>query len=114
MSRFLVAAIVLLTAITLYGVFDCLTRDRQYIRIMPKWAWALVILLVPIVGVLLWYLFGRSSFEGGQRPVARRGPIAPDDDPEYLRKIADDLAADRRRDRRQRKQSEEEPPEAGA
>lgn len=96
MPRFLVAAVVLLVAITLYGVFDCLLRDREHIRIMPKWAWALVILFVPVVGVVLWYVFGRSSFT----PREPAGPPAPDDDPEFLRKLSDDLAAEQRREQR--------------
>lgn len=102
MPRILVGAIVLLTAITLYGVFDCLLRDREHIRIMPKWAWALVILLVPVFGVVLWYVFGRSSF----KPRAESGPVAPDDDPEFLRRIADDVEAEKRR-RRHRAEAEE-------
>lgn len=93
MPRILVGAIVLLTAITLYGVFDCLLRDRRHIRIMPKWAWVLVILFVPVFGLALWYVFGRSSF----RPREDSGPVAPDDDPEFLRRIADDVEAEKRR-----------------
>lgn len=102
MPRILVGAIVLLTAITLYGVFDCLLRDREHIRIMPKWAWALVILFVPVFGVVLWYVFGRSSF----KPRQASGPVAPDDDPEFLRRIADDVEAEKRR-RQHRAEAEE-------
>ena len=59
----------------------------------PKWAWVLVILFVPVFGLALWYVFGRSSF----RPREDSGPVAPDDDPEFLRRIADDVEAEKRR-----------------
>ncbi|MBU8579111.1 PLD nuclease N-terminal domain-containing protein [Brevibacterium luteolum] len=97
MTRILVAAALILVAVTLYSFFDCVVRDRAHIRVLPKWGWLLVILLVPVFGLLLWFLFGRSSF--GQRRSA--GPVAPDDDPEYLQKIADEVEQAERRKRRE-------------
>ena len=97
MTRILVAAALILVAVTLYSFFDCVVRDRAHIRVLPKWGWLLVILFVPVFGLLLWFLFGRSSF--GQRRSA--GPVAPDDDPEYLQKIADEVEQAERRKRRE-------------
>ncbi|MCT1689565.1 PLD nuclease N-terminal domain-containing protein [Brevibacterium sp. p3-SID960] len=97
MTRILVAAALILVAVTLYSFFDCVVRDRAHIRVLPKWGWLLVILLVPVFGLLLWFLFGRSSF-GQRRSV---GPVAPDDDPDYLQKIADDVEQAERRKRRE-------------
>ncbi|WP_349827261.1 PLD nuclease N-terminal domain-containing protein [Brevibacterium litoralis] len=99
MPRILIGGIVLLVAITLFGVFDCLTRDRTYIKVMPKPAWVLVILFVPVIGLVLWYLFGRSSFPGGG--TRRSGPTAPDDDPEFLARLAEQREAEERRRRRE-------------
>ena len=87
MARFLIAAIVLAAAVTLYGLFDCLLRDRGLIRVLPKPAWALIILFIPVLGFVLWYLFGRGS-EGRPASAARpRGQVAPDDDEDYLRQV---------------------------
>ena len=97
MTRILVAAALILVAVTLYSFFDCVVRDRAHIRVLPKWGWLLVILFVPVFGLLLWFLFGRSSF--GQRRSA--GPVAPDDDPDYLQKIADEVEQAERRKRRE-------------
>ncbi|WP_181274758.1 PLD nuclease N-terminal domain-containing protein [Brevibacterium oceani] len=91
MARFLIAAIVLAAAVTLYGLFDCLLRDRGLIRVLPKPAWALIILFIPVLGFVLWFLFGRGSEakpSAAQRP---RGQVAPDDDDDYLRQVDRDV-----------------------
>src|SRR5699024_2838331 len=57
------------------------------IRVLPKPAWALIILFIPVLGFILWYLFGRGS-EGRPVSAARpRGQVAPDDDEDYLRQV---------------------------
>lgn len=91
MARFLIAAIVLAAAVTLYGLFDCLLRDRGLIRVLPKPAWALIILFIPVLGFILWYLFGRGSEDKPPKAGRRRGPTAPDDDVEYLRQVDRDV-----------------------
>ncbi|WP_309130521.1 PLDc N-terminal domain-containing protein [Brevibacterium sp.] len=90
MARLLIAGIVLAAAITLYGLFDCLLRDRGLVRVLPKPVWALIILLIPLLGFGLWYVFGRGTEDKPTTPP-RSGPTAPDDDPDYLRKVARDV-----------------------
>ncbi|WP_453985708.1 PLDc N-terminal domain-containing protein [Brevibacterium casei] len=105
MARVLIAAIVLAAAITLYGLFDCLLRDRSLVRVLPKPVWALIILLIPIIGFILWYVFGRGS-EAKPDPSPRRsGPTAPDDDEDYLRQVDREVKLGKHR-------PAEEPPEA--
>ncbi|AMT93315.1 hypothetical protein A2T55_05575 [Brevibacterium linens] len=91
MARLLIAAIVLAAAVTLYGLFDCLLRDRGLIRVLPKPVWALIILFIPVLGFILWYLFGRGSEEKPTRGTRPRGQVAPDDDPDYLRQVDREL-----------------------
>jgi hypothetical protein len=91
MARFLIAAIVLAAAVTLYGLFDCLLRDRGLIRVLPKPAWALIILFIPVIGFVLWLLFGRGSEAKPSTARRPRGPIAPDDDEDYLRQVDRDV-----------------------
>ena len=91
MARLLIAAIVLAAAVTLYGLFDCLLRDRGLIRVLPKPAWALIILVIPVLGFILWYLFGRGSEDKPTRGTRPRGQVAPDDDPDYLRQVDREL-----------------------
>jgi hypothetical protein len=69
----------------------CLVQVAQsrsdLVRTLPRWAWALVILLVPLLGSMAWLSVGRPREPGGSAPPTRRRPIAPDDDPDFLRGI---------------------------
>lgn len=91
MARLLIAAIVLAAAVTLYGLFDCLLRDRGLVRVLPKPVWVLIILFIPVLGFVLWYIFGRGSDGTTTTPARRRGPSAPDDDDDYLRQVDRDV-----------------------
>lgn len=105
MARTLIAVIVVSAAIILYGLFDCLLRERSHIAVMPKWAWVLVILFVPVIGVLLWFVFGRSRTRIAKPGGKRSGPVAPDDDPEFLRRLSDDIEQRHRREAREAQQA---------
>ncbi|MBO0899564.1 PLDc N-terminal domain-containing protein [Cellulomonas sp. zg-ZUI222] len=74
--------IVIVVALSVYCVFDVLGSDERRRRGLSRHLWLLVV-LVPLVGAVAWLLAGRGSSQGG---VARRGtgPVAPDDDPEFL------------------------------
>ena len=91
MARLLIAAIVLAAAVTLYGLFDCLLRDRGLIRVLPKPIWAIIVLFIPVIGFVLWYAFGRGSEDKPSAAPRRRGPSAPDDDDDYLRQVDRDV-----------------------
>ena len=96
----------LILALALFAVIDCLSRDDDEIRGLPKVLWVLVILLFPLLGSLAWFFAGRprgaplpgsgsGSASGGERRFGLPGglgrpgtrPVAPDDDPEFLRRI---------------------------
>lgn len=104
MARMLIGIIVMYTAIALYSLFDCIAYDSSRVKMMPKIAWAAVILFLPVVGIVLWFLFGRGS--AAQKQADRPAPNAPDNDPEYLQKISDDLELRRLREL-QRQQEEQ-------
>lgn len=82
MARLLFGGIVLTVLITVFTIVDCLRLERSRIRVFPRVAWFLIILLVPIIGAALWFIFGRGS---RHRPVRR--VVGPDDDPEFLRRV---------------------------
>jgi hypothetical protein len=70
------------------GLISSLSAVR--VRNMPRFLWVLAILLVPLVGPVAYFLFGRPlppPREGG--PVRRRNPrpTSPDDDPDFLRSM---------------------------
>ncbi|MFI6906757.1 PLDc N-terminal domain-containing protein [Nonomuraea sp. NPDC050394] len=85
-------------AFWLYSLFDVITTPEDEVRNVPKTLWVLVIILVPVVGGLLWFLLGRpvrgGAAEDGPPRMPRRPapprqdpPKGPEDDPEFLRDL---------------------------
>lgn len=90
-----------------YGLIDCLRSEPSDVRSIPKSAWILVIVLLNVIGVALWFLFGRPQYASsatgssvGQRmggpssgpnrsasPGGHARSSAPDDDPQFLRNL---------------------------
>ncbi|WP_433874725.1 PLD nuclease N-terminal domain-containing protein [Sinomonas atrocyanea] len=71
----------------LYGMVDCALSDRRQVRGgLSKTTWFLISVL-PVVGIVLWFALGRPR--GTTPPRADKGqgrrPVAPDDDPDFLR-----------------------------
>jgi hypothetical protein len=89
---------VILLAFWLYCLLDVITTDESRVRHLPKIIWLLIVLLLFEVGAALWLIAGRPRGEAagpspnGSRarqrgPIgsrARRVPLPPDDDPEFL------------------------------
>lgn len=77
-----------LLAFTIFTVVDCVQTDESLVKGLPKMVWVFVILLFPLVGGVAWWMAGRPVRPGlpdpGHRPQ-RRGPVGPDDDPDFLR-----------------------------
>ena len=86
-----VAAVLFAVAVYIYFIIDVLRTRRGDTRSLPKFVWLLVVILVPIIGGLLWLALGRVWPAPGSRFGRRRGPLAPDDDPNFLKKLDDDV-----------------------
>jgi hypothetical protein len=87
-ARVLLTAAVVFASI--YAFIDCVQTDSRLMRVLPKPVWLLVV-LVPVMGPMIWFISGRTDARGGT-PVPRRGatrtrPRGPDDDPDFLRKL---------------------------
>ncbi|WTW96754.1 PLD nuclease N-terminal domain-containing protein [Streptomycetaceae bacterium NBC_01309] len=77
-----VAPLLLSFAVLVYAFIDCLTTDEQKVRNLPKLAWVFIVLLVPLVGAIGWFVAGRPRRDRAAERRARF--VAPDDDPEFL------------------------------
>jgi len=94
MQRFLIPLFVIVVAFMVFTIVDIALIDRSRVRALPKPLWILIALL-PIVGGVLWLAVGRvRSGESAGSP--RRGPIAPDDDPEFLGRLGREKAMEDR------------------
>lgn len=87
MPRLLLFLVILGIAVIVYALFDCIMSRAESVRSISKPAWFFTILLVPLLGATLWFLFGRPRRDDrpGQRQMRR--PTAPDDDPQFLRNL---------------------------
>jgi len=90
--------VVVAVVLAIYCLVQVVQSRPETVRSLPKWLWALVVLAIPVLGPVAWLVVGRPR-DGRRRPPRRPArPVAPDDDPDFLR----GLEADRRRDRRPR------------
>lgn len=90
----------------LYAFYDALTAPPERVRNLPKAIWLLIVLLLPEVGALAWFVWGRPRAEvrarvrqsplrwQGHDAARARKPLAPDDDAEFLKRLGNDLRRD--------------------
>lgn len=125
---------VFVIALALYALIDCVrTPEEDMPARMPKHLWITLILMFStiVLGPLAWIITSRVSAaekRGGQLSgglwSAEKGvdlhlsrhasaPAAPDDDPEFLRKLDEQVQAEkRRRQREQLQQNRSQRPQA--
>jgi len=89
-------------AVVIFTVVDIALIDETRVKFLPKFAWIIGVLIFSIIGAVLWFLLGRERLEprdaggGSFGPRPRRGPVAPDDDPEFLGKLNRESAQEER------------------
>lgn len=85
MARLLFILGVLATVFWVISIVDCALQPASRHRGVSKALWLVIVVLLPVGGGLLWFLIGRARPAHAQ--AAARGPLAPDDDPAFLRKL---------------------------
>jgi hypothetical protein len=89
MGQFILSTVVI--AVMVFAIVDAITSDNWRVRFMPKVAWVLLIVFLPIIGSILWFVLGKERSAPvvlGSFGDPRRGePINPQSTAE------DDLAA---------------------
>jgi hypothetical protein len=86
-------------ALLVVALIDCLSVEEGQIRALPRVVWVFIILLFSPVGGIAWFVAGRPARPsaratawrpGAGIPEAERPPreLAPDDDPEFLRRLS--------------------------
>ena len=85
MTGRLLAIVVIAVVIDVFALIDLRYIDRSRIRAFSKPVWAVIIIVVPVIGAILWFILGRGR-------AVKQAPrqVAPDDDPEFLRKLREE------------------------
>ncbi|MFI6425482.1 PLDc N-terminal domain-containing protein [Promicromonospora sp. NPDC050880] len=95
-----VLLILAVVGLAVYALVDVWGSEEDERGGLPRWLWVLLIVLLPLLGPISWIVVrvsarrsgaGPASGPGGSRPTPPRpgprrpsGPVAPDDDPEFL------------------------------
>jgi|SRR5687768_1742428 hypothetical protein len=94
--------ILIAVGLTIFTVIDIALIDRSRVKGLPKLIWILICIVIVVIGPVLWFLLGRerlidaSQAGGSFGPRPRRGPVAPDDDTEFLGKLGRETAQEKR------------------
>ena len=83
MARLLFVLGIVAVTFMIYSIVDAAFRPVRLVRGIPKWAWLLVIILIPVLGGVLWFVIGRGREQ--KAAVSRTG--GPADDPDFLGKL---------------------------
>ncbi|MGC4855879.1 PLD nuclease N-terminal domain-containing protein [Micromonospora sp. DT4] len=98
MARLYVLLFLAQIVLAVCALISCLSAEEGQIRALPRIAWVLIILFFPLVGSIAWFVAGREPgtasrpvWPSGMGTAERRPrrPLAPDDDPEFLRSMQD-------------------------
>ena len=87
--RFFYLGIIAWVVLTVFTTVYAASANSRDVRVLSKPIWIVLCLFVPVFGALLYLTIGR--------PLGKRKPtttIAPDDDPDFLRRLAEQLKED--------------------
>lgn len=94
-----VAIVIVVVALTIYALIDVIRTSVMPGKI-SKPLWALLVVMAPIIGPLLWIYFKNQAFFSADNTITGEslkgrfggkkkttGPVAPDDDPDFLARL---------------------------
>lgn len=56
---------ILVLALMIGALIDIILRDESQVKHLPKLVWVLLVVLLPMIGGILWFVLGREYGEGG-------------------------------------------------
>jgi Phospholipase_D-nuclease N-terminal len=94
MTRLAIASIAFLVIFTVFTTVFAAAANKNEVRLLPKWGWVLLCLVIPFFGGLLYLMVGRPLGKGPATPGKKGKIVAPDDDPNFLRDLQRKLKKD--------------------
>ena len=108
-----IALVVAMLAVTIYAVADwSRTPEDEMPGRIPKPMWLVIIVFTTMlfaVGAIAWLVLrwvNRAEARGHRPPPGPKGPVAPDDDPEFLFRLERDIQRKRRQEQQRRREEE--------
>ena len=104
--RYTIFASVVAIIFSIFVLVFAISADRREVRLLPKSVWVLIC-LIPVAGGLLYLTVGRPIADASQAGPAtgsagNRKTMAPDDDPKFLRDVAERI-------KRQQREADQDP-----
>jgi Phospholipase_D-nuclease N-terminal len=98
MARLYMLFFALEVLLLVLALISCLSAEEGEVRALPRIVWVILILLFPLVGSIVYFAVGRPLTTTPRQEVWRPGngfpeatrpqrTVAPDDDPEFLRRL---------------------------
>lgn len=94
--------------LTVAALISCLSAEESQIKALPRIVWVIIILLFSPIGAIAFFVVGKehaarpqqtwrpgNGFPEATRPARDPRPMAPDDDPVFLKQISKQQAEDR-------------------
>jgi hypothetical protein len=108
--RWVVFVIAVLVIFTVFVTVFAASAKKNEVRLLPKWLWIILCVVVTPIGGLLYLAVGRPL--GGPKPTFRRTRVvAPDDDPQFLRDLSNLLDNEDTAPEKKSKKEDEDPEE---
>jgi hypothetical protein len=82
---YVIVLLLVAVGVTVYALVDCWNSSGDEVRGLPRPAWLLIGLLLPLVGSIAYLIYGREWSTLSR--LSRRRVVAPDDDLEFLRQL---------------------------
>ena len=90
-----VLAVAAVVVFTVFVTVFAASANRAEVRNLPRWAWVFLCLSATPLGGIAYLLFGRPIASEQASSPRRGAPLAPDDDPAFLRLIDERIERER-------------------
>ncbi|MEY4713983.1 MAG: hypothetical protein RIQ37_313 [Actinomycetota bacterium] len=92
MTRALIITLIFVAVFTIFTAVFAISANKAEVRLLPKWVWVLLCILVPFFGGLLYLMVGRPLRAKPSGPTGKtKRVVAPDDDPNFLKDLSEKL-----------------------